>query len=176
MVQQLLQTDIFLTQSIYVLIPHTPTLDYFFSFFSQQGSSILIWVITIVILIFLGERKDKRFVLYFLAVFGIALGLTTLLKNVFIRPRPDFFSLIHAVNTCPIDYSFPSGHAATAFAVATVLAYFDRKRWYVYFIIASLIAFSRIYLGCHYVGDIIIGAILGIFFSKVILYFTSHKN
>lgn len=59
-------------------------------------------------------------------------------------------------------YSFPSGHALVAFASATVLAAaVPRLRWPLLGL-AALIAWSRVYVGVHYPGDVLAGALLGI--------------
>ena len=62
----------------------------------------------------------------------------------------------------PSTYSFPSGHATVSFACATVLALaVPRLRWPL-FTLAALIAFSRVYVGVHYPGDVLAGAVLGV--------------
>jgi undecaprenyl-diphosphatase len=85
------------------------------------------------------------------------------LKNFFNRQRPI------STNHCPTDFSFPSGHAATAFSAATVLTFFDKKRRFFYSTIALLIAYSRLYLSCHYFFDVLGGGVLGIIIGKLIL-------
>ncbi len=91
-------------------------------------------------------------------------------KNVFERLRPchhpDLVDLVHLVNGCGGQYGFVSSHAANTFAVATILAglfngKFKYMPWLLY-VWAILVGFSRIYLGKHYPGDIIAGAMLGI--------------
>jgi undecaprenyl-diphosphatase len=70
------------------------------------------------------------------------------------EPKP----LVHA----PTDASFPSGHAATGFAAATVLT-FARPRWApAFYLLATAIAFSRVYVGVHYPLDVVAGALLGV--------------
>jgi undecaprenyl-diphosphatase len=72
------------------------------------------------------------------------------------RPVPE--PLLEAPST----YSFPSGHATVAFACATILALaVPRLRWPLV-ALAALIAFSRVYVGVHYPGDILAGAVLGV--------------
>ena len=62
----------------------------------------------------------------------------------------------------PHTSSFPSGHATVAFACATAIALaVPRLRWPV-FVLAALIAFSRVYVGVHYPLDVLAGAFLGV--------------
>ena len=58
-------------------------------------------------------------------------------------------------------WSFPSGHAATAFAGAVALTYLSRSGGPLFFLLAAAIAFSRVYVGVHYPGDVLAGAALG---------------
>jgi undecaprenyl-diphosphatase len=58
--------------------------------------------------------------------------------------------------------SFPAGHAATAFAGATLLSYIAPKAMPGFAALAVLIAYSRVYVGVHYPGDVIAGAIVGV--------------
>ena len=55
----------------------------------------------------------------------------------------------------------PSNHAANIFAFAVILSYFYEKAKFPVFSLAFMVAFSRIYVGVHYPGDVIVGAILG---------------
>lgn len=175
----LLNLDYFMTNFLAKLIPHNIFFDYLFSFFSLKGSSILIWVLVIILVVIFEERKnpgitkrDKKFIILFSAAFLLTFLLSDIiLKNIFLRPRPFLSSSIYHLEslTCPTDFSFPSAHAATAFAAATILAFFDKKRKWFYFTVAVLISYSRIYLGCHYFLDIIFGALLGFTISKISL-------
>lgn len=159
----LLDLDKQITLLINGVLPHNYFFDIFFSFFSLQGSSIIIWALIIFIITLLEEKHDKKFILYFFISFlTTALLVNVLLKNIFQRPRPLPNIKYEVVNkTCPKDYSFPSGHAATAFASAAVLSHFDKKRRWFYYLVAFLISLSRIYLGCHYLLDVVGGAVFG---------------
>jgi membrane-associated phospholipid phosphatase len=89
------------------------------------------------------------------------------LKYVVGRPRPDSAlagGLSGAAFLVEAD-SFPSGHATSVFAVATVFAlYYPRLRWPLY-ALAAAIAVGRIYLERHYFSDIVAGAALGAAFA-----------
>lgn len=84
------------------------------------------------------------------------------LKPVFARARP-FVGVddVRVVGYRSASHSFPSGHAASSFAAATVFAFAVRRRW-PYLVLASLIALSRIYVGVHYPLDIVGGTLLGV--------------
>jgi len=94
---------------------------------------------------------------------------SNLLKNLIERPRPchepALTGMVHTVNGyCGGMYGFVSSHAANSFGVAAFTATLLKKRWFSWSIFtwAALISYSRIYLGVHYPGDIIGGALLGI--------------
>ena len=58
--------------------------------------------------------------------------------------------------------SFPAGHAATAFAAATLLSYVFRRGLPLFAFLAAAVAFSRVYVGVHYPGDVLGGAAVGV--------------
>ena len=62
----------------------------------------------------------------------------------------------------PTTSSFPSGHAATSFACALALARFAPMLTIPLFVLAGLIAFSRVYVGVHYPFDVLAGTVLGL--------------
>ncbi len=61
----------------------------------------------------------------------------------------------------PQDYSFPSGHTMASFAAATVLWHWNRKAGLATYLLAGMIAFSRLYLFVHFPSDVLAGALLG---------------
>jgi len=169
--------DYAMTTFLRDIIPHSSFFNYFFSFFSLKGASILVWILVIAIVVILEERKnpginkrDKKFIFLFSISFLFTFLLADIvLKNIFLRPRPiQLTRLIQPIFTCPADFSFPSAHAATAFAAATVLTFFNKKHRWFYYTIAVLISYSRIYLGCHYFFDVVAGALLGYLISILI--------
>jgi undecaprenyl-diphosphatase len=136
-------------------------------------SGKVIWApLYLAILIWLGFKYKRRFLVILLFVI-LAVTLADqlsvqLFKNVFLRLRPchepSLVGMIHLVNgQCGGLYGFVSSHAANSFNVALLSLMFIKKRWYSISILlwASVIGYSRIYLGVHYPGDVICGAILG---------------
>jgi membrane-associated phospholipid phosphatase len=82
------------------------------------------------------------------------------IKHLVGRPRPD--------TVLDVD-SFPSGHATSVFAVATVFAaFYPRLRWPLY-ALAAAVAAGRVYLQRHYVSDVLAGAIIGIVIASILL-------
>src|SRR3989339_470027 len=190
----LISLDSSITLFLRNIIPHSTFFNSFFSFFSLKGSSILIWIFVIIIVVILEERKnpgisnrDKKFIILFSLSFLLTAFISDIvIKNIFQRSRPFIGSenptltygtvlnrSLQLISTCPLDFSFPSTHAAIAFAAATVLTFFDKKRRYFYYIIAVLISYSRIYLGCHYFLDVMAGALVGCINVKILI--SSYK-
>jgi len=95
---------------------------------------------------------------------ALTAAITYSLKSIVKRKRPyiEYPKLITGKST-ETTYSFPSGHTSMAFATATALT-LSFPKWYVVvpaFSYAILVAYSRSYLGVHYPGDILAGAIIG---------------
>jgi undecaprenyl-diphosphatase len=100
-----------------------------------------------------------------LTIVAVALAdvAATGLKGLFDRPRPPLrYPNQDPLIQVPDTASFPSGHAATSFAGATVLAFAFPRVAPLFYLLATAVGFSRVYLGVHYPLDVVGGAALGI--------------
>jgi undecaprenyl-diphosphatase len=93
----------------------------------------------------------------------LTFGICYVIKKVSRRPRPtaamvDFLSLLKN----PDPYSFPSSHAACAWAACASMGLVLGWGWPVWISYASLISYSRIHVGAHYPLDVLIGVCIGL--------------
>ncbi len=144
----------------------------FFLFFSQYCAAI--WIICGLVLTLFRKTRKAGFILL------IAIGITSLLnnyvlKNIFDRARP-FVSNeeLKIIISKPSGTSFPSGHTSVSFAAAAVLLKANKKIGAVGLVVASIIAFSRIYFCVHYPSDILVGAVEGVIIA-LIVWFAFNK-
>lgn len=94
---------------------------------------------------------------------AVADGLSTLLKHITERARPPLADpSIQALVSLPDSPSFPSGHAATAFAAATAVGVLHPRFRAPLLALAVMVAVSRVYLGVHFWSDVLVGSLLGV--------------
>jgi len=147
-----------------------PWLTYLGSHFAVILFIILSWVIT-------RQRKVfRRLVL----VYAVQSAVIYVLKFLVRRERPLFFiEMASKLSKGPgeiLDPSFPSAHATFSFMMATLLAHWFPRYRIIFFIIAGLIGWSRIYLCLHYPTDVIGGALLGYGITKAYLLWIPELN
>ena len=134
------------------------------------GSGGAIWIITGLILLIFKKSRKTGLALLLSLILGLILS-TILLKGIVGRERPFNISgaLLHETSLligAPSGrFSFPSGHSVSSFSAASVLFLYNKKIGIPAIILASLIAFSRLYLYVHFPSDVLAGAIIGIFLA-----------
>src|SRR5271154_3183620 len=125
------------------------------------GDGWLWYAMGLVIALFGGSERFPALLAAVVAVsFGIALFLK--LKRAFGRKRPCALEPHCWATLLPPDqFSFPSGHTITAFAVAVSLGMFYPAMLIGLFFCAASVALSRILLGMHFLSDVVAGAAIG---------------
>lgn len=150
---------------------HSTFFDYFMSAFTGKA----IWVpMYATILYVLLKNYNWKVALGCVVVIALTITFADQMCNSILRPlvgrlRPSnpenpIADLVYIVNgRRGGGYGFPSCHAANSFGLAVVLILMFRKRWLSVFIVAWAIinSYTRLYLGLHYPGDLLVGAIIG---------------
>jgi len=131
----------------------TPILN---EFMISATNLLTVAVIAILIpVLLLWVWDGKKWILPLVLSVVIAVGLTYLFKTAVARPRPVGGLIPEA------DFSFPSGHAATAFSVIPAFGKRFPKLGWLWVGFACFIGFTRLYVGVHYLSDVIFSGLLG---------------
>ena len=136
------------------------------------------WVVYWVVLVYLYRWDSRPFRESFFLLFltqAIPGAVVDTLKRLANRPRPIvyFHRLIEEGRAHVVvlgrhltSYSFPSGHTETAFALAVALSFLYPRQRTIFYILAALVAFSRVYNGEHFPLDVICGGLIGYGFGR----------
>jgi membrane-associated PAP2 superfamily phosphatase len=140
--------------------------------FTHLGSFWGLLAVSLVATVLLVRRRAWTDITLLVASLAGGALLNLLAKQAIARPRPRF----HDPSIVPTTYSFPSGHTMGTTAVYAALAIIVARRTrYAPFVIAGsaamiiLIALSRVYLGAHYVSDVVGGVLLGLAWVLVVV-------
>lgn len=156
-------------------------LDTFFLIVTEFGGVIAVTIASIALFSYLLYKRKRYGALLVAAGVGGAALINYLAKVTFERARPDLWQQLITETS----FSFPSGHSAGSSALAVcIIALLWRTKWRVPALIIAplyivLIGFSRMYLGVHYLTDVIAGWIVGITWVLVvasILYARSNRK
>lgn len=162
-----------LDKSIFIFMNSTianPVTDFIMPIITSDMILRICYGIVVVLLLWKGDARLRWLVLFS----AIALLLSdqfvnSMLKPMFERIRPcHVLSDINLLVGCGAGYSMPSSHAANAFAQASLFSIAVKKtKWYLW-VIAGLIAISRVFVGVHYPFDVLVGSAIGILIGFVV--------
>jgi membrane-associated phospholipid phosphatase len=145
---------------------HSKSLDYIFRAVTFLGDGIFIICLAVLLWIL----KKKYIAIMILGGYLISGIPVQIMKSFFNAPRPAIFlksiDYSHFVEGVTLhNYSsFPSGHTASAFALAMVFSIYFKNKWYslIALLLAISVGYSRIYLSQHFLEDVSVGSIIGV--------------
>ncbi len=163
-------------------INHTaanPLFDFFFPLITEKTH----WIIPLVLFYLYLFRVDWKRASLALAVTVIGVAVTDviaaqILKPLFgrVRPSHELTETVRLLVGKGGKLSFPSNHAANSMALACITSHFFPRMRGGLLLIALLVAFSRIYVGVHYPGDVLVGAIYGGLMAMLTLHLYSSAT
>lgn len=140
--------------------------DRLFELLAKDLPGVLVVLVALAFLIpWRGRREERRRgAVLATAAAGLALLINQPIAHAVERLRPYLAHPTHAhlLIARSHDPSFPSDHATGAFALAFGVWLYDRTVGTILLVIAAVLAFSRVYVGTHYPGDVVAGALIGI--------------
>lgn len=138
-----------------------PIVDEVMKFFSFLGNSGWVWILLGVSLLFFKKTRKIGITICLSLIFSLLICNITL-KPLIARTRPyELREAIALIIDRPNDFSFPSGHTSASFAAAVAIFAHDKRYGAIALTLASLIAFSRLYLYVHFPTDVLGGMIIG---------------
>lgn len=158
---------------------HSNILNQFFIPYTLVGDGFFVIALGILLFIF-----KKRFLsLMVLSSYAFSGIIAQILKSFILEARPAVYLqktnypyFIYEV-TLHNFHSFPSGHTASAFALAAVLSFSVKNKKYsvLFLILAALVGYSRMYLGQHFIDDVLAGSVIGVL-SSIICWIYFEKG
>lgn len=159
---------------------HSPWLDFPMFMVSHTVTWLPLYAVLLYLLI---RHYGKQ---CWIPLIGVALTIlfadqitSGIMKPLFERLRPTrdpaLEGLVHYVNNRGGLYGFASSHAANTFGTATFFFFMfrnTRRKIWMLFLWAAFVSYTRIYLGLHYPGDILVGALVGVFSGWICFRFT----
>lgn len=154
---------------------HTDFLDRIMIFFTNLGDAGFIWIIIALILLINKKHRKCGIMLVISLILSLIIG-NIFLKNIIARQRPCWIDdTVNLLVNNPSDFSFPSGHTLSSFACAVSIYLYNKKNGKYAVALATIIAFSRLYLFVHFPTDVFAGIIFGIIIAFLSRYMYNVK-
>ncbi|MGA2130289.1 MAG: phosphatase PAP2 family protein [Candidatus Pacearchaeota archaeon] len=136
------------------------------TFFIAITSTLAIVIVFVLINAFFLQKEKRKWLIPLWLSAAVAYVIAFILKIIIQRQRPFELGIVSIANGvketfASWDFSFPSSHAILVFAVLPFITKEYPKLKYVWIVFACLVAFSRVYLGVHFLSDVISGAVIG---------------
>jgi len=151
-----------------------PVTDFLMPLITYDKGLRVIYAVSMIILLWKGDKTLRWMVLGSILVMVLSDQISAgLLKNWIGRLRPCHVFDIESINLlvgCGGGKSMPSAHAANAFGQAVFFSYFYKVSKIPLYIYATLIALSRVFVGVHYVSDILVGSLVGVIAAFIMIY------
>jgi len=139
-------------------------LNIFIDAFGIFCASVLIWFQLAFVVVFWTFGRHRTLELFSVLASG-ALGwlASSGIGLLYFRPRPFAVSeqVQFLIDKSPLVKSFPSDHATIAFALAVSVCLVNRRWGYPLLVVAALVSLARIFVGVHYLSDVVAGAVIG---------------
>lgn len=160
--------DFFLFQQINSLAGKYLWLDTIAIFFAQYLGYFLFFFL----FLFLAKNFKKYWPMIVRVLGAVILArlvITETIRWFFPISRPFLENNVNLLLNYPATASFPSGHAAFYFALATVIYSYNKKAGFLFFLASFLISLSRVFVGIHWPLDILAGLFVGIFSGWLVI-------
>lgn len=165
--------------SSFIYNSHSNLIDHFMIVLSTYGREV-VWLAVIVFMSIFTGWKGKKIAIIMVISFLIIMPLNTLFKYFFERPRPSI--QVQELGILPKnDFAYPSGHASIVSGGAAILLILFRKEKELLFSLilaaeAALVCISRIYVGDHFLFDVVGGILLGVGISLLSISFSRYLD
>jgi len=165
---------------LWVISFNSPIADVFFRYITFVGDWIPYAAVA-------GLLFYKYRMAIFVLVSQLATGLVSIIiKQTWNEPRPVLYFKEHFPNIqlhqiagehMHSSHSFPSGHTITAFSFFLALSFFTKRPslHFLYFILALLVGYSRVYLSQHFTIDVLAGSLIGVSVTMLCKYYFDKK-
>lgn len=145
-----------------------PFFDWLMPLITDRTTWFPVWALVVVALVVVYVRQKLYHGLWSLLLIAVIITAGDQVSSSLIKPTVERIRPSNALEDVNLlvprtkSYSFPSSHATNFFAAAAFFTWLVPRGWIFYFLIAMTVSLSRTYVGVHYPGDLLGGAVLGV--------------